>query len=612
MLLIIVNALVAVTLSERVSYGGPVRNTNNLGNKVVNGLINTQFIPVDKPFLTKQGIYKQKMQQIYKNIPIFGATIVVEWDNIDETNVNVTPNKRAIFGKYYLKDAILNILPDVTPKITADDALNRLNIAADKISKSDAELNIYYKNNRPYLAWMIHVYGDNPIMTIVPDSDDIVGSFAYFVVINALNGDIIDEFDLLNRQVPVSVCDIGGNPNTGENVYCDDTAFLLESNEGTILLDNGIVTVYDMHGSTFPWNEVLIECVNIERCYPDGKNDAYGIASDAFAYGNVVFDLYRDWMDGETPLNTLPLKLRVNYGNEFENAFWDGQQMTFGNGRDRFYPLVSLDVVAHEVAHGFTQQKSNLIYRDQSGGINEAYSDLAGKAGENYHRGSNNWLIGYDICKTCEALRFMDDPTKDGVSIDHSRDYFDGMNVHYSSGVYNKAFQLLTDTDGWNMEMTFKVASIANMFYWNANTDYNNGACGMEYAAYDLYGPEYILAVRNAFDVVGVCCSGDTNDWDYKTNQCPDDIALYTQFADEYGSTNDDTNTSGLDNNNTNQYKIIGSLIIAALVVFVIIIIVLCKKRRNKQLQDRLDNNDSLLGTKPNIAIYDTNDAFTM
>ena len=73
--------------------------------------------------------------------------------------------------------------------------------------------------------------------------------------------------------------------------------------------------------------------------------------------------------------------------------------MTFGDGATRFYPLVSLDVSSHEVSHGFTEQNSGLIYRGQSGGINEAFSDMAGEAAEAYFKEENDFLIGYSIFK---------------------------------------------------------------------------------------------------------------------------------------------------------------------------------------------------------------------
>ena len=87
--------------------------------------------------------------------------------------------------------------------------------------------------------------------------------------------------------------------------------------------------------------------------------------------------MYRNWYN-TAPLS-FKLKMRVHYSRNYENAFWDGSQMTFGDGATTFYPLVSLDVAAHEVSHGFTEQNSGLVYSGQSGGINEAFSDMAGK-----------------------------------------------------------------------------------------------------------------------------------------------------------------------------------------------------------------------------------------
>ena len=89
--------------------------------------------------------------------------------------------------------------------------------------------------------------------------------------------------------------------------------------------------------------------------YNDYKpiNGAFAPLNDAHYFGNVVFQMYGGWFGGLRPLNERKLYMKVHYGNGYENAFWDGQAMTFGDGRSRFYPLVSLDVSAHEVSHGF-------------------------------------------------------------------------------------------------------------------------------------------------------------------------------------------------------------------------------------------------------------------
>ncbi|MBO7942914.1 M4 family metallopeptidase, partial [Streptomyces sp. S9] len=121
---------------------------------------------------------------------------------------------------------------------------------------------------------------------------------------------------------------------------------------------------------------------------------------------------------------TFQLTMRVHYSNSYENAFWDGSAMTFGDGATTFYPLVSLDVSAHEVSHGFTEQQSGLVYSGQSGGINEAFSDMAGEAAEYYMNGTNDFLVGAQIFKASGALRYMDDPTRDGRSIGHASNYY--------------------------------------------------------------------------------------------------------------------------------------------------------------------------------------------
>src|SRR3546814_9119715 len=91
--------------------------------------------------------------------------------------------------------------------------------------------------------------------------------------------------------------------------------------------------------------------------------------------------------------------------------------MYFGDGASTFYPLVGLDVLAHEVSHGFTEQNSNLEYAYQPGGINEAFSDMAGEAAEFFFNGENDFLVGGEIFKAPgEALRYMEDPTLDGIS----------------------------------------------------------------------------------------------------------------------------------------------------------------------------------------------------
>jgi pseudolysin/vibriolysin len=202
--------------------------------------------------------------------------------------------------------------------------------------------------------------------------------------------------------------------------------------------------------------------------------------------------------------------MNVHYSSNYENAFWNGSSMNFGDGASTFYPLVSLDVTSHEISHGYTEQNSGLEYSGQSGGMNEAYSDIAGEAAEFYDRGAADFLVGADIVKTSagigDALRYMCNPPQDGGSIDNAADYYNGLDVHYSSGVYNKAFCLLAKTSGWDVKKAFQVFQLANKSYWGATTNFNDGACGVESAADDLgYTKNDVIT---AFNGVGVTCPG--------------------------------------------------------------------------------------------------------
>ena len=136
-----------------------------------------------------------------------------------------------------------------------------------------------------------------------------------------------------------------------------------------------------------------------------------------------------------------------------------------------------------------------------SGGMNEAFSDMAGEAAESYMHGTNDWLVGQEIFKSSGALRYMNNPPQDGRSIDHA-DQFANQDVHYTSGVFNKAFYLLATTNGWSTRTAFEVMALANQTYWTAGSTFDEGGCGVYNAAGDK---GYNQAdVRAAFAAVGV------------------------------------------------------------------------------------------------------------
>ncbi|MDX7920877.1 M4 family metallopeptidase [Aeromonas media] len=316
-----------------------------------------------------------------------------------------------------------------------------------------------------------------------------------FVMVDAQTGSELKRWEGINHKDATGP---GGNVKTGKYFYgadfgplkVDDSCRMSSTNVDTINL-NHATSGGAVHQFSCPENTVK------------EINGAYSPLNDAHYFGNVVFDMYRNWYN-TAPLS-FKLKMRVHYSRNYENAFWDGSQMTFGDGATTFYPLVSLDVAAHEVSHGFTEQNSGLVYSGQSGGINEAFSDMAGEAAENYMKGSNDWQVGAQIFKGNGSLRYFEDPTRDGSSIGHASDYYDGIDVHHSSGVYNRAFYLLANTSGWQTRKAFEVFVLANRLYWGPNTTFDQGACGVTRAATDL---GYSLSdVAAAFSAVGVNAS---------------------------------------------------------------------------------------------------------
>ena len=177
--------------------------------------------------------------------------------------------------------------------------------------------------------------------------------------------------------------------------------------------------------------------------------------------------------------------MRVHYSNNYENAFWNGSAMTFGDGASTFYPLVSLDVSAHEVSHGYTEQHSSLIYSGQSGGMNEAYSDMAGEAAEYFMNGSNDFLVGARDLQGQRRAALHGQPAA-GRQLDRPRLATTpaAWTCTTRSGVYNKAFYLLATKAGWNTQKAFQVFARANRDYWTASSTFNQGACGVETAAH--------------------------------------------------------------------------------------------------------------------------------
>ncbi|PVD11502.1 peptidase M4 [Streptomyces sp. WAC04189] len=185
-------------------------------------------------------------------------------------------------------------------------------------------------------------------------------------------------------------------------------------------------------------------------------SNAETAAADAHYGAALTWDYYKN-VQGRSGIrgDGVGAYSRVHYGNNYVNAFWSDSCfcMTYGDGSGNANPLTSIDVAAHEMTHGVTSHTAGLVYSGESGGLNEATSDIFGAAVEFHANNASDvgdYLIGeeIDINGDGTPLRYMDKPSKDGASKDYWYSGIGNVDVHYSSGPANHFFYLLSEGSG--------------------------------------------------------------------------------------------------------------------------------------------------------------------
>ncbi|MFR9796097.1 M4 family metallopeptidase [Streptomyces sp. MS06] len=339
--------------------------------------------------------------------------------------------------------------------------------------------------------------------------------------------------------------------NTGKQIYsyqAIDTGTGTSEYSGTVtvgstpsasggydLVDGGRGghATYDLNGGTSGTGALFHDA---DDKWGDGTTGNRQTAAVDAAYGAAVtWDFYKSAFnrngiagDGKAAYS------RVHYGNAYVNAFWDDSCfcMTYGDGQNNAKPLTSLDVAGHEMSHGLTAATAGLKYRRESGGLNEATSDILGTSVEFFANNSSDpgdYLIGekIDINGDGTPLRYMDRPSKDGGSADYWSRSVARLDVHYSSGVANHFFYLLSEGSGAKTingvsynSPTYDGSTVTGIgrdkavqiwyraltTYFTSSTDYAGARTGTLQAAADLYGSgsaEY-NAVAAAWSAVNV------------------------------------------------------------------------------------------------------------
>ena len=477
----------------------------------------TDDFTMKKSFKDNQNMTHTKLQQTYKGVSVFGSELILHGDatnTVVEVNGRFTP--------------ALSL--DVTPSVTSDGALN--------IALADLGAAEYRWQNAEQEKIIKEVYHDNtrtwkpaPELVIAPKNGDFNngeyrlswkmmiavdgakrGNWEYWI--DAQTGVIINKFNSMPDAVGTGVSNYNGTVtiNTKWNV----TNYLLYD---TI---RSIKTYSAGNGTTLPGTLLTDN---------DNYWDQNKAAVDAQWGAEKVFDFYYN-IFGRNSFDNAGSQIisSVNYSTSYDNAFWNGSQMVYGDGDGTtFSSLTSIDICGHELTHAVTQYSAGLVYQGESGALNEAMSDIMGTAIEFYATPAKaNWLIGEE-CYTPnisgDASRYMNNP-----NLGNQPDTYYGTDwastsgsdyggVHTNSGVLNFAFYLMTvggsgtndnsvaySVIGAGIEATRAIAYRALTVYFSTSTDYAAARTGFLSAAADLYGStsSQYKAVYDAFGAVGV------------------------------------------------------------------------------------------------------------
>jgi Zn-dependent metalloprotease len=256
-------------------------------------------------------------------------------------------------------------------------------------------------------------------------------------------------------------------------------------------------------------------------------NEAYDGAGSTFEFYRDIYE--RISIDG----NGLELVSSVHYGTRYENAFWDGAQMVYGDGGGQLFVegafTRALDVIGHELTHGVTQYTAGLEYSKQSGALNESFSDVFGAlvkqfvARQEADTDEEKWLIGAGslVPKWGRALRSMKAPgtawqgdqqpatMADYVDLPDDNDPSnDNGGVHINSGIPNHAFYLAATTlGGYAWERVGRVWYVTLTDRLQPDSQFEDAATATVEVAREVFGDEVERAVTDAWTAVGVLSS---------------------------------------------------------------------------------------------------------
>ncbi len=463
----------------------------------ISGTNNFKIVSMEKDNL---GYTKVKVSQSINDVPIRGSEIILHLDKD-----GIIKNIIGSVNKDY-KPLDTTRAQTLSPSKAIDIAKKQFTYTS-LMKEPDAKRQIVIKDGSPTLVYSVNIYYTEPD----------IGNWD--VLIDSVSGSIISKESNIRYD--------GAATGTGTAVDGSKKNLNLNLSKNSYQM---IDTTKSMSGQikTYTANNRKVEPGTIVSNKTNAFNTENLKASvSAHYYAGVVYDFYKNLFNRNSIDNKgMSIISTTHYGNAYDNAFWDGNQMVYGDGDGKEFTYFSgdLDVVAHELTHGVTSNTANLDYYDQSGALNESFSDVMGvliqsydnsdvKNGGSWKFNSKDWVVGdaiYTPNIPGDALRSLADPTLYDQP-DNMKNYVNGSDdnggVHTNSGIPNKAAFLIAQKIG--CEKTARIYYRALTEYLTNNSDFSAARNALVSAASDLYGTSEVTAVNNAFDSVGVTQSSN-------------------------------------------------------------------------------------------------------
>lgn len=398
----------------------------------------------------RQGQEHVRFARTYRGLPVIGGGIVLHSRN----------------GAAQSATQTLKTLerPGIVPTVNRSRAISAAgaHFDTDLSSAPSAQLVVYARGGiTPKLAYEVRYQGVK--------KDQTPTDMRY--IVDAHSGKLLDKWDRVHTAKPGPDGPKCANPiaatGTGNALYAGEVEL------GTGQCSNGFQLIDPSRGGGWTSNMgnrtagMGTAFVDSDNAWGNGSNtssqtvavDAHFGVSSTWDYYLQIHDRSGIADDGKGALS------RVHFGRNYANAFWSDACfcMTFGDGNgSSVKPLVEIDVAGHEMSHGVTSRTADLIYSGESGGLNEATSDIFGTMVEyfaNTPGDEPDYLVGELVFRQDPnlpyqtALRYMFKPSLDGLSPDCWSPDIGGIDVHYSSGVANHFVYLLAEgavvPDGW-------------------------------------------------------------------------------------------------------------------------------------------------------------------